>query len=58
MLRIERDEKTDEEVVRYESLDNPGHEHPPRLVEEFLEEVDRPDFNYRGPRFSFVRVTS
>ena len=29
--------------------------HPSRTVENFLEEVERPELSYKGPRFVFVR---
>lgn len=53
VLTVECSEKTDEEIVRYESVGKPGEEHPPRTVEEFTEEVDKPELGYKGPRFVY-----
>ena len=46
--------ETEEELVIYRALYG-EHRMYARPVAMFLEEVDRPDHGYKGPRFVFVR---
>lgn len=49
--------ETGEREVVYRPLFN-SHELMTRSEKMFLEEVDRPEFNYKGPRFIFVEEMS
>lgn len=49
--------ETGEREVVYRPLFN-SHELMTRSEKMFLEEVDRPEFNYKGPRFIFVKEMS
>lgn len=40
-------------IVEYQSLSD--GEHHQRDVKEFLGEVDKPEFGYQGPRFTYLR---
>lgn len=50
LLNVARDSETTEEVVVYQSL-----KHPDRVwvrpLKMFIEEVDKPELGYKGPRF-------
>ena len=53
IVLISKDSETQEELVTYRQADNPEKIWT-RSKAMFLEEVDKPEYNYRGPRFKFI----
>jgi hypothetical protein len=54
VLGIAMHTETKEELVIYRALYGEGHLYA-RPAAMFLEEVDKPEYSYQGPRFVFVR---
>jgi len=54
ILAIAKDSETQEEIVIYQDIKNPEKIWA-RPKSMFLEQVEKPEYNYKGPRFTYIK---